>query len=63
MVPIVTKGSRTHHRIRVGDLLAYRVRRREGVRELARLSDEFGIDDGWGRAVAGGRPRCQRAHP
>jgi excisionase family DNA binding protein len=35
----------THHRIRVGDLLAYRARRRAGVRELARLSDEFGIYD------------------
>ncbi len=35
----------THHRIRIGDLLAYRARRREGVRELARLSDEFGIYD------------------
>ena len=35
----------THHRIRVGDLLAYRTRRRAGVRELARLSDEFGLYD------------------
>lgn len=35
----------THHRIRVGDLLAYRDRRRAGIRELARLSDEFGIYD------------------
>ena len=35
----------THHRVRVGDLLAYRARRRDGVRELARLSDEFGIYD------------------
>lgn len=35
----------THHRIRVGDLLAYHARRRAGVRELARLSDEFGIYD------------------
>ena len=35
----------THHRIRIGDLLAYRARRRDGVRELARLSDEFGIYD------------------
>lgn len=35
----------THHRIRVGDLLAYRARRRAGVRELARLSDEFGVYD------------------
>lgn len=35
----------THHRIRVGDLLAYRTQRRAGVRELARLSDEFGIYD------------------
>ena len=35
----------THHRLRVGDLLAYRARRREGVRELARLSDEFGLYD------------------
>lgn len=35
----------THHRIRVADVLAYRARRRAGVRELARLSDEFGIYD------------------
>jgi excisionase family DNA binding protein len=35
----------THHRIRVGDVLAYRARRREGIRELARRSDEFGIYD------------------
>jgi len=35
----------THHRIQVGDLLAYRARRRAGVREIAQLSDEFGIYD------------------
>jgi excisionase family DNA binding protein len=35
----------THHRIRVGDLLAFRDRRRAGVRDLARLSDEFGLYD------------------
>ena len=35
----------THHRIRIGDLLAYSALRRDSVRELARLSDEFGIYD------------------
>ncbi len=35
----------THHRIQIGDLLAYRARRRAGVREIAQLSDEFGIYD------------------
>jgi hypothetical protein len=35
----------THHHLWVGDLLAYRARRRAGVRDLARPRDAFGIDD------------------
>jgi hypothetical protein len=35
----------SHHRLRVGDLSAYRARQRAAVRAAARLSEELGLDD------------------